>query len=145
MRAARMTFAIASLIAVQFALPQAARAQEPTTRDYVVTIYKAAPGQQVPLLRWMAEEERVAEAAGVPKSQLYDHFDGADWDYIGIAPLTTAREDEAMNAARKRMGFATGPRRSTEFRKYILHHSDTLVHGPTTATDLLKAIGEMDR
>jgi len=142
MRTGRMMFAIASLIAVQVTSPQVARAQDSITRDYVVTIYKAAPGQQVALLRWMAEEERVAEAAGVPRSQLYDHFDGADWDYIGIAPLTTAREDDAMNAARKRMGFATGPRRSTEFRKYILHHTDTLVHGPTTATDLLKAIGD---
>jgi hypothetical protein len=137
--------AVASLLAVQFTLPEPANAQEPKTRDYVVTIYKAAPGQQVALLRWMAEEERVAEAAGVPKSQLYDHFDGADWDYIGIAPLTTAQEDDAMNTARKRMGFATGPRRSTEFRRYILHHTDTLVHGPTTATDLLKAIGDMAR
>ena len=145
MRTRRMILAVASLLAVQFTSFEAANAQEPKTRDFVVTIYKAAPGQQVALLRWMAEEERVAEAAGVPKSQLYDHFDGADWDYIGIAPLTTAQEDDAMNAARKRMGFATGPRRSTEFRRYILHHTDTLVHGPTTATDLLKAIGDMGR
>jgi hypothetical protein len=141
----RMKLAAASLFAIQLAWLEPVNAQEPKNRDYVVTIYKAAPGQQVALLRWMAEEERVAEAAGVPKSQLYDHFDGADWDYIGIAPLTTAQEDDAMNAARKRMGFATGPRRSTEFRRYILHHTDTLVHGPTTATDLLKAIGDMSR
>jgi hypothetical protein len=57
-----MKLAAASLLAIQLAWLEPANAQEPKTRDYVVTIYKAAPGQQVALLRWMAEEERRSAA-----------------------------------------------------------------------------------
>jgi hypothetical protein len=65
----------------------------------VVSIYHAAPGQQVPLLKWLARQDQIAAAAGTPAAQLYVHQDGADWDYVLIQPQTTEAQDAAYNAA----------------------------------------------
>ena len=117
-----------------------ALAQEGPTA--VVSIYHAAPGQQVALLKWLARQDSIAAAAGTPASQLYVHQDGADWDYVLIQPATTPAQDAAFEAAAKRLGIDTGPRSGIEFRKHIISHSDTIARGPTTAAAYLSAIGE---
>lgn len=107
----------------------------------IVSLYHAAPGQQEALMRWLADQDRVAAAAGVAPSQVYVHTDGASWDFMIINPVTTDAQDQAIDAAAKKMGVAYGPRASLEFRKYILEHTDTFARGPMTAAAYLASLG----
>lgn len=132
--------ALAAAAALAFAIPTGAMAQ--SQPGATVTIYRAAPGQQVALLKWLAQQDRVAAEAGAPRSQLYVHTNGDSWDYMIIAPDTTPAQDQALEAAAKKLGVLTGPRVGIELRKYIGYHTDTLANGPTTAADYLASIGE---
>ena len=117
-----------------------ANAQDAPTA--IVSIYHAAPGQQVALLKWIARQDQVAASAGTPAAQLYVHQDGADWDYVLIQPSTTKAQDDAFEAAAKKLGIDVGPRSGIEFRKHITSHSDTVARGPTTAAAYLSLVGE---
>ena len=110
--------------------------------EHIVSLYRAAPGQHVALLKWMAAQDRASAAAGVPASQIYVHTSGDSWDYLVINPVTTKEQDDAVEAAAKRMGIASGPRASIEFRTMIASHTDTRATGPQTATQILSALGE---
>jgi hypothetical protein len=111
-------------------------AQAPPGRA-IVSLYHAAPGQQEALLRWMADQDRVAAAAGIAPSQIYVHTDGDSWDYMVINPVTTDAQDAAVEAAAKKMGIVYGMRASLDFRKYISSHTDTFTRGPSTAAQIL--------
>ena len=131
---------LAILAAAACAWPAASIAQEAPTAT--VSIYHAAPGQQLALLKWLARQDQIATAAGIAPAQLYVHQDGADWDYVLIQPQTTAAQDSAYEAAAKRLGIDVGPRSGIEFRKHITSHSDTNARGPTTASAYLSVLGE---
>ena len=118
---------------------QAGAPQPPKAR---IAIYRAAPGQQVALLKWLDAQNRAAQAAGVPVGQLYAHTDGDSWDYLAIDPVTTPAQDAAVDAAAKKMGLATGPASNIEFRKYIAAHTDTFVIGPVTPEQYLALAGQ---
>ena len=107
-----------------------------------VALYRAAPGQQVALLKWLAAQDRATQSAGVPTGQLYAHTDGDSWDYLVIDPVTTPAQDAAVEAAQKKMGLGTGPAQSLELRKYISVHTDTFVIGPVTAAQYLALAGQ---
>lgn len=107
----------------------------------VVTIYRAVPGQQEALLRWLADQDRVSAAAGIPPGQLYIHTDGDSWDYLSVNPYLTDAQSDAVDAAAKRMNMATGARRAVEFRKLISSHTDTYTIGPVTAAQALASVG----
>jgi len=107
----------------------------------MVSLYHAAPGQQEALLRWFAQQDRVAQAAGIPTMQLYIHTDGDSWDYMGINPVTTPAQDDALDAAAKKLGVQSGPRVSLELRKYIVSHTDTATMGPISAEQALARLG----
>jgi hypothetical protein len=113
-----------------------------TTPQHIVSLYRAAPGQQVALLKWMAAQDRASAAAGVAPSQIYVHTSGDSWDYLVINPVTTKEQDDAIDAAAKKMGVANGPRASIEFRTMIASHTDTTSNGPTTAAQILATLGE---
>lgn len=132
--------AFAAAAALICALPASAAAQ--TTGTGIVSLYHAAPGHQVPLLKWLAEQERISAAAGLPLAQIYAHTDGDSWDYMMIAPVTTPEQDAAFDAAAKRLGLITGARGGLELRKHIATHTDTFVRGPMTASQLLATLGE---
>lgn len=136
----KIKIALVAAAALAFAIPTGAVAQ--TTEGKIVTLYRAAPGQQVALLKWIAQQDRIAAEAGVPRTQLYVHTNGDSWDYLMIAPQTTPAQDAALDAAAKKLGLTSGPRVGIELRKYIAHHTDTLVNGPTTASEFLATIGE---
>jgi hypothetical protein len=106
----------------------------------IVSLYRAAPGQQEALLRWMADQDRASAAAGIAPSQVYVHTDGDSWDYLVINPVTTEAQDAAVEAAAKKMGIAYGMRASLDFRKYISSHTDTFTRGPTTAAQILSEL-----
>jgi hypothetical protein len=108
----------------------------------VVSIYHAAPGQQVALLKWLAQQDRIAQAAGQPSMQLYAHTDGDSWDYLGISPVTTDAQDQAFDAAAKKLGLPAGPGVGLELRKYISSHTDTLTVGPMTPAQYLAYVGQ---
>lgn len=118
-----------------------AQAAAPETRA-IVSLYRAAPGQQEALLRWLANQDRVAKSVGVAPMQLYVHTDGDSWDYMAIDPVTTPAQDAAVDAAATRMGIATGPASNLEFRKYISMHTDTFTIGPVTAQQYLAMAGQ---
>lgn len=118
---------------------QASSPQPPKAR---VALYRAAPGQQVALLKWLAAQDRAVQSAGVPTGQLYAHTDGDSWDYLVIDPVTTPAQDAAVEAAQKKMGLGTGPAQSLELRKYVSVHTDTFVIGPVTAAQYLALAGQ---
>lgn len=110
--------------------------------QHIVSLYRAAPGQQVALLKWMAQQDKASQAAGIAASQIYVHTSGDSWDYLVINPVTTKAQDDAIDAAAKQMGLATGPRASIQFRTMIATHTDTTANGPQSAAQILAALGE---
>jgi hypothetical protein len=119
-----------------------AQANSPEPPRARIALYRAAPGQQVALLRWLASQNRAAAAAGVPTGKLYAHTDGDSWDYLAIDPVTTPAQDAAVDAAAKKMGMPAGPAASLEFRKYIAMHTDTFAIGPVTPEQYLALAGQ---
>ena len=136
-----MKFAFAAVLLAGAAIASSASAQTTTPRS-VVSIYRAAPGHQLALLKWFAQRDEAAKAANVAPSVLYVHQDGASWDFVWISPDLTDAQDKAMDAAAKRMGLTIGPKSGLELREHIAEHSDTIAAGPTSAAGWLKVIGE---
>lgn len=134
----KLILAAAAASACMWSVP--AISQEPP--EHIVSLYRAAPGQQVALLKWMAQQDRASAAAGVAASQIYVHTSGDSWDYLVINPMTTKAQDDAVEAAAKKMGIAAGPRASIEFRTMIATHTDTTTNGPMTAAQVLARLGE---
>ena len=117
-----------------------AYAQAASRPEAIISIYPAAPGHQEALLQWLAQQDRVSAAAGLPAAQIYAHTDGDSWDYLMIAPVTTDAQDEAFDAAAAKMGLPTGPKVGLELRKHIASHTDTFVVGPLTAAQQLERL-----
>lgn len=135
-----MKLGIILAAAAAFTLASPASGQD--APQHVISLYRAAPGQQVALLKWMAAQDRASAAAGVAASQIYVHLSGDSWDYLVINPATTKAQDDAIEAAAKQMGVVSGPRASIEFRTMIATHTDTLSAGPQTAAQILAKLGE---
>ena len=133
-----MILAAAAATLCLWSTPALAQAEPGAT----VTLYRAAPGHQVMLLQWLANQDRAAAAAGVPASQLYVHQNGDAWDYLLIVPGRTDAQDDAVDAAAKRLGIPTGPGVGVDLRKHVAWHTDTLAAGPTSVADYLKRIGQ---
>lgn len=129
---------LAAIAACAFVVP--AYGQE--VPEHIVSLYRAAPGQQVALLKWIARQDQAAQAAGLPATQIYVHTSGDSWDYMVINPVTTKAQDDAVDAAAKKLGISSGPRASIEFRTMIAVHTDTTTNGPQTAAQILAALGE---
>jgi hypothetical protein len=130
----------AAAAAFSLAISSPATAAEPGKS--IVSLYRAAPGQQVALLKWMAAQDRASAAAGVGASQIYVHTSGDSWDYLVINPVTTSAQDDAIDAAAKKQGLASGPAASIQFRTMIATHTDTYADGPMTAAQILAGIGQ---
>ena len=114
-------------------------AAEPHAR---IALYRAAPGQQVALLMWVAQQDRIAQSVGLAPSRLYAHTVGDSWDFLAIDPVTTPAQDQALDAAAKKMGVPIGAASSLEFRKDIAMHTDTFVIGPVTPAQYLAMAGQ---
>lgn len=106
----------------------------------IVSLYQAAPGQQIGLLNFLAQQDRIAQAAGLAPAQLYVHTNGASWDYMIVGPVATDEQDAAMRAAARQMGVPWGPRAGMELRKHISSHTDTFTIGPVTAAQAVTAL-----
>ena len=102
-----------------------------------VSLYRVAPGQQLTFLKWLAAREDVAKEAGIPATQVYAHLDGDSWDYLVIAPVTSADQDARFDQVAAKKGVKTGFGASLQFRDMLTFHSDTLVSGPVAAADLV--------
>ncbi len=131
---------VATALSAAVLLPSAALAQ-PAGPRALVSLYHAATGHQEALMRWLADQDRAAAAAGVAPGQVYVHTDGDSWDFMVIYPVTTDAQDAAIDAAAKKLGLATGPRAGLEFRKHIQSHSDTFTRGPMTAAEYVASLG----
>ena len=115
-------------------------AQSASPPRAVISIYHAAPGHQEALLQWLAQQDRISAAAGLPATQIYAHTDGDSWDYLMIAPQTTAAQDQALDAAAAKMGLPSGPKVGLELRKHVASHTDTFVVGPLSAAQQLERL-----
>jgi hypothetical protein len=131
--------AASAAIAAATLMPSAAFAQ-PAPRA-LVSIYHAATGHQEALMKWLADQDRVAAKVGVAPGQVYVHTDGDSWDFMVIYPVTTDAQDAQFDVAAKKMGVTTGPRAGLEFRKHIQSHTDTFTRGPMTAAQYLSSLG----
>ena len=120
--------------------PLAAQGAEPP--HSIVSIYRAVAGHQLALLKWFAQQDEAARAAGVAPGQLYVHQNGASWDLVWIQPETTKAQDDAVDAVLKRMNLPNGPKAGLALREHISEHSDTFAAGPMTAADWLKQVGD---
>lgn len=127
----------AAAAAGAFAAGSIAYAQAGSPPRAVISIYHAAPGHQEALLQWLAQQDKIAAAAGVSAGQLYAHMDGDSWDYLSIQPATTDAQDDAIDAAAVKMGLPSGPKVGLELRKHIMTHTDTYVVGPMSAAQML--------
>ncbi len=128
----------ASALTAAVLMPSVAVAQQ--SPRAIVSLYQAPPGHQEALIRWLADQDRVAAAAGVALTQVYAHTDGDSWDFMVINPITTEAQDAVLDAAAKKLGLPYGPRAGLEFRKHIQSHTDTFVRGPMTATQYLESL-----
>ena len=102
-----------------------------------ITIYRIALGKQLDFLKWMAAQDEVAKEAGIASVQLYTHINGDDWDFIGIAPVTTPEQDKILDEIATKKGLKTGLPASLEFRDLVASHTDTFAAGPMPAADLI--------
>ena len=121
-------------------VPRASAQDEDQT--YIITTYHVAPGHQTAFLEWAANQDAIAQEVGLPIGQWYVHMNGDSWDYLQIAPDidTTPEQDEALDAAARARGMATGPAVGIELRQHIASHTDTFVAGPMTAAEILAAL-----
>lgn len=131
----------ANIAAIALACAVAAPAAAQEAPASIVSIYRAAPGHYVDLLKWIARNDEAARRAGVPGTQLYVHQNGASWDFVAISPVTTAAQDKAVDDELTKLGARTGPASGVELRTHIAEHSDTIAAGPTSAAEVLKTIG----
>ncbi len=102
-----------------------------------ISIYRVAAGKQLDFIRWMAAQDEINKEAGIGPVQIYTHINGDDWDFIGIAPVTTPEQDRLADEIAARKGLKTGLPASLEFRDLVASHSDTFAAGPMTAAELL--------
>jgi hypothetical protein len=135
----RKSIILLAFAATSLAFPLHAADSNPKS---IVSIYRGAPGRQLEMLKWFAQQDDVAKLAGVAASQLYVHQEGASWDFVWIQPQTSPEQDKAMDAASRKMGFTTGPKMGLQLRQLIAEHTDTLAVGPMTAADWLKEINK---
>ncbi len=126
----------AALVSCLLTLPGMASAQDATHRA-LISIYHAAPGKQLDLLKWFAAREAADREAGVGPTQVYAHVDGDSWDYLAISPDIDQATSSRVDALVRKHGMTAGPKASLEFRTMILSHTDTYVVGPYTASELV--------
>jgi len=86
----------------------------------------------------MAAREAVDNEAGVPATQWYMHTNGDSWDFVAIGPQLSGVQQDKVDALAKKKGLTTGVPASLEFRQFVSAHTDTLVNGPTSATQLVQ-------
>lgn len=104
----------------------------------LVEIYHIAPGQHEAFLHAIARLDEANRRAGVPPRDLYVHSDGASWDFMLIQDAEYPEAaSKALVQAYRDLGLPSGARFFTEFRTFILEHTDTFVRGPTTAAEFL--------
>lgn len=133
---------IVATLYLVFAGPITATAEE-DAGEYIVALYHAAPGKQLDLLKWLAEQDDIGAAVGLPPTQVYAHLDGDSWDYLLISPVGTDQQDAAFAAEAKKRGGKGGFAGGLKFRSMIQSHTDTIAWGPTTAAELVEeAAGE---
>lgn len=108
----------------------------------LITIYKALPGKQVELVKWMATREEAEKEAGSGPTHWFTHQDGADWDFISVSHLGPEKEEMERGAKvdeiLKKKGIATDIQAWLEYRQLVSAHTDTFARGPYTASELLK-------
>ena len=137
---ALIKYAAAAAAGAAVAAGSIAYAQSASPPRAIVSLYRAAPGHQEALLQWLAQQDRIAAAAGQPANQLYAHTDGDSWDYMMIGPVTTEAQDQAFEAAARKLGLPAGPKGGLELRKHIAQHTDTYTVGPMSAAQLLERL-----
>jgi YVTN family beta-propeller protein len=140
---------VAILVTVLTAGPASGQNPAPVAEPVgskLIEIYRIVPGQHEAFLRAIAQFDEANQRGGVPPRQLYVHSDGASWDFLLIQDAEYPEgKGAAVSQAFKDMRLATGPRFFTEFRRFILEHTDTFVSGPTTAAAYLALLDATPR
>ena len=138
-RRSRLVVLLAVLAA---AVAFAAQAQMSQPPEVIVSLHRAAPGKQLDMLKWLAENDAIAREAGVAASQVYAHTNGDSWDYMVISAIPTAEQEAKIEEINKKRGRKTGFAASLEFRAVVASHTDTHAVGPMSAADLVVAAGK---
>jgi hypothetical protein len=132
------TLVLSAIVMPLFAVGGVAAAAE--TTEFVIEIYRIAPGKHEEFLRAIASYDQANAEAGLPPRQLYVHSGGASWDFILIQPAQhTDEENSKLDAAFRKLGLPQGNRFFVSFRQYLLEHTDTNAT-KTTAAEFLKKL-----
>jgi len=135
----RSTLVIFCLLAVggYFANAQEMPKESKAT-EHLISIYHVAPGKHVEFLKWMAQQQAVAEEAGANPAHWYIHMDGDSWDYITISEVedNEAEVEKKIEELSKKKGLPTGFSAGLKFRQFINSHTDTYTMGPYSAQEL---------
>ena len=132
---------IIAVVSLVFLGPITASAED-EAGEYVISLYQAATGKQLELLKWMAEQDEIRAEAGLPPAQIFAHMEGDSWDYLVINPVGTDEQGAAFQEAAKKRGWKVGFAGGLKFRTMIHTHTDTVAWGPTTAAELVAAADE---
>ncbi len=132
---------IIAVVSLVFLGPITASAED-EAGEYVVTLYQAAPGKQLELLKWLAELDAIGAEVGLPPVKIFAHMNGDSWDYLAISSAGTDEQDAAFEEAAKKHGRKVGFAAGLKLRSMIHTHTDTFVWGPTTAAELVEAADE---
>ena len=132
---------IIAVVSLVFLGPITASAED-EAGEYVVTLYQAAPGKQLELLKWLAEQEAIGAEVGLTPVKIFAHMNGDSWDYLVISSVGTDEQDAAFEEAAKKRGRKVGFAAGLKLRSMIHTHTDTFVWGPTTAAELVEAADE---
>jgi hypothetical protein len=131
----RHFLAAAILVAIVLLLvPHSAAAAEPGTA--VVGIYRIAPGKHAEFLKWQAARDAIDKQVGVTQAQWYAHTNGDSWDYLSIGPVLSDAQQKKVDDATRAKGMTTGFKAALEFRQYVGSHTDTMVAGPVTVSEM---------
>ncbi len=103
----------------------------------IVSLYHVAPGQHINFLEWQAAREAVNQSLGFPATSWYAHLDGDSWDYVIVAPRLTEQQEMQADVEARNRGLTSGFAAGIELRHFILSHTDTIVVGPVSATELV--------
>ena len=139
----RTTLFIFCLIVVSGYLANAQEmAKENKATKHIVTIYHIAPGKHAEFLKWMAQQQSIAEEAGASPAQWYVHLDGDSWDYISIGEVDNPEVEKKIEELSKKKGAPTGMAAALKFRQFVASHTDTYTMGPYSAEELAKLAEE---
>lgn len=106
-----------------------------------IGIYKIVPGKQLEFMQWMAAWDEVYAEIGLAQPEWYRNVRGDDWDFVVIFPSFVPEKEAEMERVGNAKGLEIGFHWKLKYWEFISEQTETLVQGPTTPAQLIRALG----